>query len=452
LLAGCVVGPDYVAPEFAVPDSYSITLDEQDAEGFWWRGFEDPVLDDLIGKALVDNPDVGIAVARLREAEALLQVDRSGLLPEVDAGVDSERRFSESGTSNSQTTAGLRLAYMPDLFGGVRRRIQNAVALVDAERFGVEDAGRLTASAVALVYIELRRADVRLQLLEQSLDLQNQTLEIVRARRLAGLSPDLDVRRAAADLARTRAQRGGLEISRARSQNALTVLIGETSTQALDEQVRKPDTTVPSFVAGPQIAAPGDLLRRRPDLRAAEASLVAATAAIGVETADLYPALQLPARITADLNGAELGDDVIGVISAALTAPLFNAGRRRAEVEAARYRADAALLVYERALLGALADTETALSAISNRDDQLAALTSAVEESEKAYEQLNSLYREGLATFIDILDAQRTLISSRESFVNAEADLATAYVDLYRTIGAPTNTLQSAASASSPRP
>lgn len=445
LIAACAVGPDYEPPEFSLPDAYQTTLSGSAAqESLWWLGFEDAVLNELIDKALADNFDIGISVARLNEAEALLRVDQSALFPDLSLTADAEREFSDSGTTDDRTTGGIAMSYMPDLFGGVRRRIENAVALADAERFSVEDAGRLTASAVALVYIELRRADARLELLEQSLQLQNQTLEIVQARRLAGLSPDLDVRRAAADLARTRAQRGGLEISRARSRNALTVLTGDSSARSRSDDMRQPDAVVPTFASGPQVAAPGDLLRRRPDLRAAEANLMAATAAIGIEEADLYPALQLPARITTGIGSTDLGDDLVGTISAALTAPLFNAGRRRAEVDAARYRADAALLVYEQVLLTALADTETALITINNREDQLAALTTAVEESEKAYEQLNSLYREGLATFIDILDAQRTLISSRESFVDAEADLAASYVDLYRAIGAPTNTLRTA--------
>lgn len=433
-LAGCAVGPEYRAPEFAAPAAYR-TQSPQPAssDALWWRGFEDQTLNALVGKALDDNLDVAVALARLGEAQAFIRAERSDLAPTFDAGASANTQTDFRGATNDGAEIGGFLSFTPDLFGGQRRRIQNAVALADAEAFSVEDVRRITAASVASLYIEFRRAEARLALLDQSLELQNQTLEIVKARQSAGLSPDLDVRRAAADLAGTRAQRGGLETARVRAENALAVLIGEYAVSDLISTDQ-----IPSFAGGPPIAAPADLLRRRADLRAAEAALVAATAAIGIEKADLYPRLQLPAQITADATSANIGDSLIGLVAANLDIPLFDAGRRRAEVAAAEYRADIALNEYKQSLLRAVSETETALASVQNTADQRAELKNAVDESARAYGQINSLYKEGLATFIDILDTQRTLISSRQSYVDSQADLAASFVDLHLAVGAPT--------------
>lgn len=440
---GCTVGPDYQRPQLETPATFrSAPPDPAATDVIWWQGFDDTALNRLIERALADNRDIGIALAGLAATQALVRAERSDLFPVLDGFALSRHETDFDGARGEARQAGLLFTFLPDLFGGQRRRLESARALAEAQGYLVQDVRRLTAAAVALLYVEVRRAEARLALLETSLELQNQTLEIVEARNLAGLSPDLDVQRAAADLAQTRAQRGALETARVQAEGALAALLGSTTYEVLADTLASQDErlhAIPDYRGGPPVGAPADLLRRRPDLRAAEANLMAATADIGVQRADLYPSFSLPASLTADLgNGMSLADDVVGVITAAVDVPLLDGGRRRAEISAAEQRARAALLSYQQTLIESIHDVETALANIRNRTDQRAELARAVAASEEAYAQLDSLYREGLTTFIDILDAQRTLISSREAFVDSQAQLAGAFIALYSALGAPT--------------
>ena len=193
---------------------------------------------------------------------------------------------------------------------------------------------------------------------------------------------------------------------------------------------------IPNYSAGPELGVPTDLLRRRPDIRAAEATLVAEIADIGVEQADLYPSLRLPGTISASRTTSNNGLNALTAsLGAILDIPIFDAGRRRAEVDIQRAEADAALAQYKSTLLDAIRETETALLQIQALTEQKTELEKAVQSSQSAFNQLNALYREGLADFIDVLDSQRTLISSREAVVAADANIALAYIDLYTAVG-----------------
>lgn len=433
-VAACTVGPDYERPDFAWPDTYSVEIDETGPGPTpWWAGFEDPALDTLMQAAFKENREIGAALARLDAARAIIRAERSGLFPQLDGEVSVETSGELDGDAgeDSATAAGV-FAFTPDLFGRQRRAVEAARRTAQAQAAFLVDARRLTAAAVANQYVELTRARARLDLLETSLDLQRQTLEIVQQRYEVGLSAELEVRRAEADLARTRSQRGTLDIAAADAANALAVLTG-----ARAGVWSPPDTEeIPTYSASVDVSVPAALIRRRPDIRAAEAELAAATAEIGIETADLYPSLALPGSISADLGDAgSLGSNAVARIAAILDIPLFDAGGRRADIEAAEARAAAALADYEQTLLLALSDVETALVTIRALEARRAELLRAVEASESAFNQLNALYREGLATFIDILDAQRTLIDSREAYVNSRAELARAVIALQTALG-----------------
>lgn len=437
--ASCAVGPDYRAPDPVLPPAWSSGTDPAGETGtVWWRGFADPVLEGLVERGLAENTDIGIAMARLEEADALVGVQRSGLAPTLDgsASGDASTVLSGDGDNESGASAGLAFGFVPDIFGGQRRRIEQAEATRQARALDVADVQRLTAASIAERYIQLRRSRARLDLLATSLELQQQTLDIVRQRAEAGLSADLDVQRAASDLARTRAQRGNLDIAEAGAAHDLAILTGQLPVGM--GIVPAGGTDVPVFAGGPPAGIPADLVRQRPDLRAAERELAAASAAIGVATADLYPALDIPGRLTADIGSADdIFGDVVAQIGAALSVPLFDGGGREANLRAAEARARQAALAYRQTLLEALGEVETALVSLQAIQARTEELGRAVDASQQAFDQLDALYREGLASFIDILDAQRTLISSRESQVDSQADYALAVVDLYRALGAP---------------
>lgn len=441
---GCVLGPEPAAPALDAPGSYQSQpigdlAGARDAP--WWEGFDDEAFGATVDAVLSGNPGVAASFARLAQAGALEDAARSDLFPTVDGIVDASysRDLSDDGARALDFAAGGALAYTADLFGRNRRRVTQAIALFEAADYDVDDARRLAARAAGLQFIEYRRSGARLALLETSLELQRRTLEIVRSRFDAGISPALDVDRAAADLERTRSDKGVLVANRKVAAYALAVLAGRPPGDGLVTAAGEDDEEedVPTFIGGRDIAPPAALLRNRPDVRRAEAVLVAELAAVGVEQADLYPSLRLPGSVTAgsaDLLSAGI-DRASASISALIDVPLFDFGRRRAEVRAQQARADAARIAYRAVLLDALADVENALVLIEASQARLESLNNAVEASENAYRQLNALYREGLASFIDVLDSQRTLISSREAVIETRADLASEIVRLYAAIG-----------------
>ncbi|MCR9129861.1 MAG: efflux transporter outer membrane subunit [Alphaproteobacteria bacterium] len=440
VLSACVAGPDYAPPAAPQPEAYSRSPQFEPAvpetDGPWWTGFQAGDLNALIDAALADNLDIRQGAQRLAAAEALAGAARSDFLPTLDGGADATVRTDGRDTAG----AGLSASQIIDVNGQLRRSEERARAEVLAAEYELEDIRRLTAASAASLYVEARRARARLALLDASLELQQRTLDIVERRAEAGLSADLDVRRATADLARTRAQRGALELQQIRARNALSVLLGQVPGARLSwleaDSAAPSDALGLSYEAAIPVGAPADMIRRRPDLRQAEARLMAAIARIGIEQADLYPALRLPGSISADFSDGP-GDDLAASLSAVLDVPLFDFGRRQAEVTAAEARAAEAALAYEQAVLRALEEVETGLVAIDSVQARLADLEIAVTESERAFDQLNALYREGLASFIDVLDAQRTLIGSREALVDSQADLASAVIDLNVALAAP---------------
>ncbi|GAA5053310.1 efflux transporter outer membrane subunit [Erythrobacter westpacificensis] len=397
----------------------------------WWEGFDDPRLDELVERALAANLDIATTRERLAASRALLLAARGDRLPWVaDVGIDAT-----TGDVGDTLSAGGVALFDPDISGRLSAQIEAAAARAAAAEYLVADRERLVAAEVARQYIELRRTGERLVLLSESTRLQEQTLRIVTLRFEAGLSANLDVRRAAADLAQTRAQSGLLELQRARAAHALAVLTGDMPREAppVDEE----SGAVPAFDGGPAIGMPADLLRRRPDLLVAEADLLEAAANVGIERSDLLPSLTISGQVLlGDGSFGGIVSDFLGSLGAALDLPLFDGGRRRAEVDAAQYELQARFLEYRQGVLGVMAEVENALVGIESYSNRNADLQQAIAESERAFEQSNALYREGLASLFDVLDSQRQLISSRQSLIDSEAALAASYIDLYSAVGA----------------
>lgn len=428
------------AAAIALPEDYfADARPPAGLEEAWWRGFDEAELDALVAEALARNQTLEAARARLAAARAVLRAEEADFLPTIDGdaslggSIDSEA--GGGGTFLDEASAGLGGVWTIDLNGRLSAERAEALAGVEASEYFLADRRRLLASAVANRFVELRRTGARLRLLEQSADLQRQTLRIVQLREEAGLSSNFDVRRAAADLSRTLAQRGPLLLARARAANALSVLTGEPPAEVPEADGSK---QIPDYARGPAVGVPADLLRARPDLLLAEADIAAAAARVGIERADLLPALSLPGFVTLGDGSVDgLFSQAVAGLAAVLGVPILDGGRRRAEVAAAEADLEAALADYRQVLLENLAEVESALVAIRSAEDRRDELATAVAESEAAFEQSNALYREGLASLFDVLDVQRQLIGSREALIDAEASLAQAYIDLFTAIGAP---------------
>lgn len=434
LLGGCAtVAPEPALPPVFAPASYATDLPPSGLDQDWWRGFNDPVLDRLIERGLAANLDVEAAADRLRAAEALLRAERADRLPSLDGAGDAGVVL---GTDNDTLVSGGLFGVLDlDLNGRLAAEIRAAAADYAEADYLVADQRRLVAAAIASQYLEYRRTGAQLELVDESTDLQEQTLRIVTLRFEAGLSANLDVRRAAADLAQTRARRGLVAIARANAANALAVLVAEPP-GTFAPPLPRDETRIPDYAMGPGAGTPADLLRRRTDILAAEARLVRAAAEIGIERADLRPSLTIPGSLAVgDGSLGGLFSDFLLTLGAAMDLPLFDGGRRRAEIEAAEALADARMAEYRAVFLDALGEVENALVAIEAYRQRNEALLEAIEQSETALSQSNALYREGLASLFDVLDAQRQLIASRQSLIDSEAALSSSFVAFHAAVG-----------------
>ncbi|PEQ10579.1 RND transporter [Novosphingobium sp. PC22D] len=433
LLSACAsIEPVAIAPEVALPRAYAGDLPRPGVNRNWWLGFDDPVLDTLVMRGLAANLDIDGSVDRLAAAAALLRAERADRLPSIDGA--AEAGVSLANNSETTATAGLFGLFNPDINGRLVAEVRAAAADYAEQEYLLADQQRIVAAAIASQYIEYRRTGAQLELLEQSTELQEQTLQIVTLRFEAGLAANLDVRRAAADLAQTRARRGLIAISRTEAENALAILLAEppgpfsVSASGANE--------IPDYGLGPAAGVPADLLRRRTDILAAEARLARGAADIGIEQADLRPSLTIPGSIgVGDGSLSGIFSDFLFTLRAAIDLPVFDGGRRRAEVEAAEFKSQARLAEYRATFLRALGEVENALVAISAYRQRNVDLTEAIEQSETAFSQSNALYREGLASLFDVLDAQRQLIASRQSLIDSEAALASSYIAFHAAIG-----------------
>lgn len=457
-LSACAVGPNYAPPApaaLAVPDRFVAASDQSPpAEANlaqWWQVYGDPVLSDLIGRALVANPNVDIAGARLRQARASLTAAQATLWPTLDLSGSYSRSetlrgggaiidpttgavFNRSSGGQNSFRLGETAAYEVDLFGGNRRSIEAAHANYGSATASLHAAQLSVAADTALYYIQARNAQARLAIARSNLAYQDETVEIVGWRVQAGLVSSLDLEQARALRAQTAASIPSLETSYTQAVNRVAILLGTApgSVTALIDPV-KPVPLAPDTVA---TGLPADLLARRPDLVAAERQLASATAQIGVAESDLYPALRLQGTLTG--SGTSLGgidDSVIGTLISSITAPIFEGGRLRAAIENAKGGADAALGSYRQAVLTALEDVENALTVSTNARRREVELVRAEEASRNATIYARSQYRAGLIDFQQLLESERSLLSSQDTRATVRADRATAGVQLYRALG-----------------
>jgi NodT family efflux transporter outer membrane factor (OMF) lipoprotein len=442
VLAGCAVGPEPRAPapeELGVPGRFATPAPTSSVPvdlSRWWQAFDDGTLTQLVERALAANTDIEVAGARVRQARAAQAAQRGLLWPSLGASTSATRTESDSGVLGGDRTtwrAGFDASYEVDLFGGLRRGLQAAAADADAAEARLRTVQLAIAGEVALNYVEARLAQRRLEIARANLASQDETLQIVGWRVQAGLVGALDLEQARQLRARTAATIPSLEQNRALALNRLAVLVAEppgTLDALLGAAVDVP------LAPMPDTAIPADVLRRRPDVAAAERSLVAETARIGVREADLYPAL----RLTGTLAGlgtsfGNAADAAIGSLAAGITAPIFEGGRLRAALEAQRAAAAGALSDYRGAVLVALEDTENALFAVNANARSEAELIVAEEAARNAATLARSQYQAGLIDFQALLESERSLLSSEDTRASARAGRATASIQLFKALG-----------------
>jgi outer membrane protein, multidrug efflux system len=442
-LAGCVsactAGPDYrpkTAADMGVPANYVGTAHSENPGDIssWWRGFDDPVLTELVERTLVANPDVAQSLARVRQARATLQQTRGGTLPQVDASSRNGRNFNSDAPDQWSFSRSIDARWTVDLFGGQRRSVEASRASYEAAAFNLANAQALLVAEVARNYVDMRTARRRLGVAQASLAVQDQNAQIADWRAQAGLVSSIDVAQARAQRAQTAANVPLLEQSEAQARYRLSVLTG-AAPGAIDELIAG-EVPLPEPPAALQTGAPANILRQRPDVRAVERDLAAATARIGVAEAELYPALSLSGSIATSANSlGGLADVLTGGLFANLASVIFDGGQRKAAVRSQTAAADGAFAAYRSAVLGALEDVENALVARVSAEKRISALQQQVEASSNAAFLARSNYRAGLTDFRTLLESERSLLSAQDGLADANADYLTAIIQLYLALG-----------------
>lgn len=452
------VGPNYEPPKANVPNSYQQQAgtpgtSTDAAVGTWWATLNDSELTSLIDRAVHANLDLKIASSRVLEARASRRVTRSDLLPSVTSrdNIQRVRGGLNGGLFNVDRPGGSSLlapfetsiyqfgfdaSWEIDLFGGRRRALEAATADVAAAGEVRRDTLVSLLSEVARNYSELRGFQRRLDITNRNIQLQQDSLELTRVRAEAGLGTQFDVERQSAQLESTRALVPQLEAAEMQTIHRLGVLLGEHPGALLTELTEiKPLPTVPPAVP---VGLPGDLLKRRPDIREADARVAAETARVGVARADLFPKILLTGtagRQGTEPSGLTLGAGNFYSIGPAITLPLFTGGKIRGNIEAQKQRLEQALTDYQNTVLRSLEETENALVAYGHEKDRQEKLVAAVEASRQATLLANELYTRGLSDFLSVLDAQRQQLSAEDDLAQSGTAVITNLVALYKALG-----------------
>ncbi|WP_198299099.1 efflux transporter outer membrane subunit [Bordetella genomosp. 13] len=463
-LAGCAVGPDYHRPEVATPAAYkeaapaSLPAHEagswqaarpsEDAlRGEWWKVFNDPTLDALQAEALRANQTLQAAAARLTQARTLLRDARSELYPRVDAGVGPSRQrvspasqgLADDGPASTSTLwrAQASVSYEADLFGRVASNVDAASA--DAQQSEALYRSVLLAlqADVAQGYFQVRELDAELQIYRQTVDLRGASLKLIQQRYDAGDIGELDLARARAELESARSEAVGVERRRTAAEHALAVLLGKAPAE-----FSMPSQPLSRIVIDVPAGLPSTLLERRPDIAAAERAMAAANARIGVARAAFFPRLDITGA--AGFESSELGNlfqwssrtFLLGpLVGTALSLPIFDGGRRQAGVDRARAVYEEDVANYRQTVLSAFREVEDNLANLRLLRGQVEAQDAALQASTRAAHLSQTQYREGSISFLDVIEADRTVLLQQRVSVQLDGERARSTVNLIRALG-----------------
>lgn len=444
VLSACAVGPDYRAPATEPARFKALEAAEYDRSRFeatWWQQFDDPTLNQLVQRSLQDNRELRVAFNRLRAARAIRDDVANDRLPTVTSrasgefGKAQQPPTSEQRIRQERYDLGLDTAWEVDLFGRIQHQLEASEArieLVEADYY------QLQVSLIAELvdaYGTLRGAQLRESIARENLKNQQDSRAITEQLRDAGVGTELDVLRADARLAATEASLPQLQAQQVRAQNRIATLLGQRPEQLQIDLSPKP---LPVIAKALPIGNPSELLRRRPDIQAAERQLAAATAEVGVATADLFPRVSLSGFLgfTAG-RGSQLGSSAARAwgVAPSISWAAFDLGSVRARLRGAEAEADGALSQYEQQVLLALEESANAFSDYAKRQQRLVSLVRQAEANRAAADQAAIRYREGTADFLVLLDAERERLAAEDAQAVAEVELYSGIVAIYKALG-----------------
>lgn len=444
LVTGCTVGPDYVAPQSQLPEAFHASPSTESFSDLthWWKTFNDSMLDELIDQALEANLDMQLAEARIREARSRLLASGATLKPTVDvSGSDSLYRNSESANgvasgSKNLMQSGFDASWEIDIFGGNRRSIEAATANYQST---IEDSRSTLVSLLAEVatnYIQLRGYQYELNIIKANVVSQQDTLDIQKTKLKAGITTDLTVAQTQALVQTTSAQMPVLEGQIKQAIHRISVLLNREPAALMDQLIM--DKPIP--LGPPTIPAgvPAEILRRRPDIRAAERRLASATAQIGVQTAELYPKFTLNGTI--GLSSTQLSNlidnrSLFYSLGPGVSWRAFDGGRIKADIQTAQAQRDQATITYQQSLLTAMQEVENALVFYDRQQVRREMLAKSVAANERAMDSSKKLNDAGLVDFLNVLTAQRSLNQAQSDLARSETAVSTDLVYLYKVLG-----------------
>ena len=446
LLSGCVVGPRYQEPAANAPAKFAATTAGSYSgavESNWWRQLNDSQLNALVAQAEAQNLDLKVAEARLKEARALWRQARFDLIPTVrseggytNTRVSKAKSFFGNAASSELHDVGLDASWELDFFGRVKRSVEAARATeegVAAERDALLIDLR---SEVALNYLLVRGGQAQMEVAQENAKNQADSLRVAEASLKGGRGTQLDVARANAQWNSTLATVPQFQVGIDQAINRIAVLCGVAPSSLRSKLVgNKPLPAPPTRIS---LAKPAEVLRHRPDIRVAERNLAAATARVGVATADLFPrvtfngSVGLQGQTLADWGKAGNGAYSFGP---RLTWAAFDLGRVKQQIVAAGARADAALATYQKIVLDSLEEAENALTAYERERQRLGFLREATKSAEEAAKLARERYKDGVASFLDVLEAERVALIAQSDVVASQTKVATAWVSVYKAMG-----------------
>ena len=452
---GCAVGPGYEVPQTPVAAQYmgvDLNAATTAVNMYWWKGFTDPVLDELILSAVRENQTLQASVARVNQARAIQQQSLLNLFPVVTANGDfTQQRFGSkgafgglggaSGGGNTRGfdvgvyNAGFDASWEIDIFGRVRRGLEQSTGESEAAIADLEDSIRVLVSEVARNYFDLKGAQLQATVARENAKNQEQVVNVAEALYKGGQTTEFDVMRAKALLFSTLATVSPLEADARIAMYRIAVLLGKQP----HELVSKLDmpTPLPTYNGPISLGDPTSLIQRRPDVRAAERRLAAATAGIGVAKGDYFPKISFVGNISLQSRswpGLRESPGSSWSFGPSITWAAFNMGSVIAQVDGAEAAAKEAMALYQQSVLTALEDVEGSLARFSAVRQRRDLLKLSAEQSEKAVQIARTQYENGLIDLLPVLDAQKAAFTSQEQLAVSDTSLLTSLVSLYKAL------------------
>ena len=444
VLIGCSLTPNYMRPSLDSMPSHWKYQEEVDAQAEinksvvkpdWWTNFKSAELNALVAEALSNNNDLRAGIQRIEQSRAALKIANASLFPSLNSSAGASRSLSnpvnESHSYNSALQGGLSASYEVDLFGENDASISAADANLQSTIFTQDALALSVMGDVASGYFSVLNLKERIAIADQNIKNANEVLRIINARVNVGTVSDLDLAQQTSALANAKANRESLKQQLGQAENALAVLLGKAPQDILIQGRKLTGLKIPSIAP----SQPASLLERRPDLRATEASLIAANANIGVARAAFYPSLSI--SLSPSIATTGFGDPTSTAISLAtsLTAPLFQGGRLEGGLEQATSRQKELVETYRKSILVAFQDVENALLAVDTAERREQLLRTTMQQAQKAYTLSKQQYDAGAIDYQTLLDTQNAKLSAEDSYTQSRLARLNASIDLYMALG-----------------